>query len=373
MRVSFAGGGTGGHLYPAIAIADALIERGKLRAQPVEVEFFGTRDRLEARIVPAAGYPLHFVAAASLAGRGIFSAVRAAFVNAVGVLSAILLLLKHKPLLLIASGGYVCFPVVAAAKSLRAVRLLTTPIVLLEINAQPGLTNRALAPLVDEVWGAFDATPRKFTGKYYATGVPIRRSLQALPDREIAAHRLGIDPLKRTLLVMGGSQGARSINDAVLALMQGGTFPQGWQVLHISGEADFQRVSTLYQQHPIAGKVFPFLAVPADAYACADAVLARAGAATLAELAIVGLPAILVPYPHASEDHQRVNAQQFVTAGGATMIEDGNLSAETLSAALAKLIEPQTLQRMAEATRALGKPNAIDSIIDRVHALTGAL
>ena len=373
MRATFAGGGTGGHLYPAIAIADALVERGKARSQPVDIEFLGAKDRLEARIVPAAGYALRFVIASPLFGRSPIDRLRAVFLNGAGAVGAIALLLRHRPVLLIASGGYVCFPVVTAARILRTVRLLSSPIVLLEINAQPGLTNRMLAPLVDEVWGAFDEVPREFTGKYHATGVPIRASLRQLPNRDAAAHRLGLDPLKRTLLVMGGSQGARSINDAVLELLSNKRLPDGWQILHLSGESDYARVSTAYRRLGLANVVLPFLADPTDAYACANIALARAGAATLAELAAVGLPSILVPYPHASEDHQRVNAQRFERAGAAAAIDDANLNADALSQTLSTVLNPPTLQRMSEAALSLCKPQAIDSIIERIHALTGAL
>ncbi|MBV9737315.1 MAG: UDP-N-acetylglucosamine--N-acetylmuramyl-(pentapeptide) pyrophosphoryl-undecaprenol N-acetylglucosamine transferase, partial [Candidatus Eremiobacteraeota bacterium] len=269
--------------------------------------------------------------------------------------------------------GYVCFPVVTAARILRSARLLSSPIVLLEINAQPGLTNRMLAPLVDEVWGPFDDAPREFAEKYYATGVPIRASLRQLPDRAVAAHRLSLDPLKRTLLVMGGSQGARSINDAVVALLSNQQLPEGWQVLHLSGESDYARVSSAYQKLGGSNVVLPFLADPMDAYACADVALARAGAATLAELAAVGLPSVLVPYPHASEDHQRVNAQRFERVGAAAVIDDAKLNAEALVRTLGTVLGPPTLQRMSEAARSLSKPQALDSIIERVHALTGAL
>ncbi len=373
MRVTFAGGGTGGHLYPAIAIADALAEKGKLRAQPVDIGFFGARDRLEAQIVPAAGYKLHFVPSSPLGKRRPLDFVSAALLNGAGTFAAIALLLKERPVLVVATGGYVCFPVVMAARLLRTLRLLASPIVLLEINVRPGLTNRTLAPAVDEVWGAFDDEPREFAGRYHVTGVPVRASLRQLPQRDSAARRLGLDPLKRTLLVMGGSQGARSINDALLGLLASEGVPSGWQVLHLTGEADFRRVATAYQTLSVAAKTIAFLADPADAYACADLVLARAGAATLAELAAVGLPAILVPYPHASEDHQRINARRFESAGAAKIIEDRALDGGTLHQTLTSVLDPTSLERMAQAARRLSKPDALDAILGRVHELTGAL
>jgi len=374
VKVTFAGGGTGGHLYPAIAIADALLERAARNSEPMRVQFLGARDRLEAKIVPAAGYEMRFVPARALVGSGWLARVGAVAVNALGAVVAMRLLVRHKPDVLIASGGYVCFPAVLAARILRAMRLLRAPIVLLEINAQPGLTNRVLAPLVDEVWGTTDAGSPVFAGKYRATGIPIRPALRALPGRDAAAERLGLDPNKRTVLAMGGSQGARSVNDAILAVVARDALPAGWQVLHLCGERDYERVMNLRRGAPQTTAIIvrPYLADPADAYASADVVVARAGASTLGELAYAGLPAVLVPYPHAADDHQRANAQRFARAGAAVIIEDRDLSGASLGAALTSLIEPNNLERMRRAARSLAKPDAIEAIMQRIDALTGA-
>lgn len=373
MNVTFAGGGTGGHLYPAIAIADALVQRGRALLQPVPVQFFGTRDRLEATIVPAAGYDLRFVPARALVGTGTGERLRTVAINAAGVVAAMRWLLQRKPDVLIASGGYVSFPVVLAARILRAVRLLHAPIALLEINAHPGLTNRLLAPLVDEVWGASDDGGAVFRGKYLQTGVPVRAGLRVLPERGAATVRLGLNPSKRTILVAGGSQGARSINDAVLALLSARALPPDWQVLHLCGEHDYDRVmSRLRALQSNAIVVRPYLANPADAYASADVAVTRAGASTLGELAQVGLPAVLIPYPRAAEDHQRINAQRFANAGAAVVIDDRQVDGDSLWAALRSVMEPQNLERMRRAARSLAVPDAVEAILQRIDALTDA-
>ncbi|MEO6912964.1 MAG: UDP-N-acetylglucosamine--N-acetylmuramyl-(pentapeptide) pyrophosphoryl-undecaprenol N-acetylglucosamine transferase, partial [Candidatus Baltobacteraceae bacterium] len=229
LRVVFTGGGTGGHLYPAIAIADALRARADIR-------FIGTADRLEATIVPQAGYPIQFVAARPLSRKPSLESLRMLGTNLSGLAAAIRLLLANPPDLIVASGGYVCFPVVLAARMLRALGRIHAPIAVIEINARPGLTNRLLAPLVDEVWGAFADGDPAFRKKYVHTGVPVRRSLHTLPQRFDAARRLGLDPNRRTILAVGGSQGARKLNEVIAGLLTRRALPPDWQVLHLSGE-----------------------------------------------------------------------------------------------------------------------------------------
>ncbi|HTU81698.1 MAG TPA: glycosyltransferase, partial [Candidatus Acidoferrales bacterium] len=210
MTILFAGGGTGGHVYPAIAIADALRSRG------ADVVFVGTADRLEASAVPKAGYSLQTIAGRPLTRKLSLELLRTAAANLVGTLQSLRIVGRCRPDAIVATGGYVCFPVVLAARMLRAVRRFGGGIALLEPNARPGLTNRVLAPLVDEVWGTFERPDPRFAGKYVPTGMPVRAALRSLPARDAAVARLGLDPARKTLLAMGGSQGARSINDAIV-------------------------------------------------------------------------------------------------------------------------------------------------------------
>ncbi|MDQ2871700.1 MAG: glycosyltransferase, partial [Candidatus Eremiobacteraeota bacterium] len=232
MKAVFTGGGTGGHLYPAIAIADALGSRAKVR-------FIGTADRLEMTIVPKAGYALSTITSRPLIRKPSLEMALTAGANVAGILQAARVLGEMDPDIVIATGGYVCFPVMAAAKMLRAAGRLRAPLALLEPNAHPGLTNRMLAPIVDEVWGAFADSHGAFGAKYVRTGIPVRASLLRRSNRIEAARRLGLDPNRRTILAMGGSQGARSLNETVAALVVRRALPVDWQLLHVSGRRDY--------------------------------------------------------------------------------------------------------------------------------------
>lgn len=361
LRVLFAGGGTGGHVYPAIAIADALKKRG---AVP---EFVGTTDRLEAKIVPHAGYTLHTISSRPLSRSFSSELPLTAFANAAGTLQSFALLRKLKPAFVIATGGYVCFPLVFAARALRMLALYRGPIALFEPNARAGLTNRLLAPLVDEVWGAFDAGDPRFNGKYVKTGIPVRATLSHLPARSDAVSRLGLNSNRKTLLAIGGSQGARAINDALVALIKSGALPSGWQLLQVTGEREYDRVRV--ELGTADSVVRPYLNDMADAYAAADLVLARAGASTLGELAALGKPAILVPYPHAAEDHQTANAERFAAAGAAVTLADRELASGRLRFVLAECAEPSRLDGMRAAAARLSEGDPVATIVTRVDAL----
>lgn len=357
MTVVFAGGGTGGHLYPAIAIADAL------RGRNGRITFIGTSDRLEATIVPKAGYELRTITSRALQRAITPQLVRTIADNVAGTIQSLRLLAGARPQLVIATGGYVCFPVALAARIRRFLRLSNAPIVLVEPNAEPGLTNRLLAPMVDEVWGPALQPDRRFARKYRATGVPIRAALRNLPPRDAAIARLGLDPSLRTLVAMGGSQGARAINDALVDLLTRNALPPGWQLLALTGATDYDRVRAVLPH------ALPYLDDMADAYAAADLVLARAGASTLAELAAIGKASILVPYPHAAQSHQDANAARFAAAGAAVLLSDRELQAGGLPASLAQTVAPPRLHALSEAAARLGTGDPIGAIVARVDAL----
>jgi UDP-N-acetylglucosamine--N-acetylmuramyl-(pentapeptide) pyrophosphoryl-undecaprenol N-acetylglucosamine transferase len=364
MNALFAGGGTGGHVYPAIALADAL--RGR-----ADIRFIGTPDRLETRIVPDAGYELVTISSRPLQRTLSFATLQTVLANATGVLQAVRALLAFRPDIVIATGGYVCFPVMVAAKLLRSLRRVRAKLALLEPNAQPGLTNRLLAPLVDEVWGAFADADTAFAGKYHHTGIPIRSSLFRPNNRIEAARRLGLDPNRRTILAIGGSQGARSINEAVAALVTRRALPSEWQILHVCGDRDYEYMkaeeSTPYQGNAVV--LVPYLREMADAYALSDMVIARAGASTLGELAALGMPSILVPYPFASDDHQTANAREFEKVGAAVIIADSDLSADSLWWTLRDAMQGERLAKMRTAARSLGSGDPVAAILARIDAL----
>jgi UDP-N-acetylglucosamine--N-acetylmuramyl-(pentapeptide) pyrophosphoryl-undecaprenol N-acetylglucosamine transferase len=365
VNIIFAGGGTGGHVYPAIALADALRGRANVR-------FIGTADRLEAKIVPDAGYRLSTISSRPLRRSVSLATVQTAAVNALGVAQAVGILREFVPDIIVATGGYVCFPVMAAAKLLRTVAQTRTRLALLELNAQPGLTNRLLAPIVDEVWGAFERSDPRFEGKYVHTGIPVRNSLFHPNNRIEAARRLGLDPHRKTIVAIGGSQGARSINETVAALVTRRALPADWQILHASGERDYEYMQaeerTPFGENRVV--LVPYLRDMADAYELADLVIARAGASTLGELTALGLPSVLVPYPFASEDHQAANAKAFEDAGAAVVIADRDLDADGLWWKLRDVMEPARLQSMRNAARSLAARDPVATILARIDALT---
>ncbi|MBV9699456.1 MAG: undecaprenyldiphospho-muramoylpentapeptide beta-N-acetylglucosaminyltransferase [Candidatus Eremiobacteraeota bacterium] len=348
MTVVFAGGGTGGHLYPAIAIADALRDRAS-------IAFIGAANRLETTIVPRAGYPLYTIAGHPMPRRPSLDLVKTAVANLWGTAQSLRLLAALRPDLIVATGGYVCFPVALAARIARLAKRSGPPVVLLEPNAAPGLTNRLLAPIVDETWHQ----------------VPIRESLRRLPSRDVAAQRLGLDPSLRGILVLGGSQGARTINDAVAALAREGAIPQGWQVLHVTGEPDYARVTAALENEPAMERyaVRAYLDDMADAYACADLVVARAGASTLGELCALGRPAILVPYPHAAEGHQARNASRLQDAGAALVVDDAAVAAGALGGMLAVVTVPQRLAEMTDRAKQMQGSDPLTTILARIESL----
>jgi UDP-N-acetylglucosamine--N-acetylmuramyl-(pentapeptide) pyrophosphoryl-undecaprenol N-acetylglucosamine transferase len=412
--IVFTGGGTGGHLYPAIAIADALRERvqenveNDKAADFLEIIFIGTADRLEATIVPKSGYRLKTIAAQPFLGASFVARIRAAYVNAVGVVRSIAFLRRVHPDIVIATGGYVCFPVVAAARILRILHLLNTPIALLEPNAQPGLTSRILTPLVDEIWCAYETSVpgspsvtagdsvlgsshhvtssgtreargvemRAESQRFIYTGVPVRASLENAKaiSKEDARVSLGLDRERRVLLVMGGSQGARSVNDAIVGVVSKHLLPAGWQVLLIAGARNFEDVTDAVSSASSSVakglasqeiRVVGYLDDMAEAYSAADLVLARAGSSTLAELEAFRIPAILVPLP-AAENHQEANARAFARSGAAVVVSDSELGG--LAGVLQQVMVPERLAAMQAAFPA-GAGGAVSRILARIDGL----
>ncbi len=326
---------------PALAVADAL------RAEDAEVIFIGG-ERAEAELVPAAGYPLRTISVEGLSRSSPPRAARALARSVRAVVRSRALLAELAPDAVMGAGGYVAGPVGVAALTRR------TPLVLTEADSQLGLTNRALAPFARRVCLSF-AIEGRSGSRYHVTGRPIpRRST----DRASARERFGIAAGELCVLVFGGSLGARTINQAALGAFSSGAF----HVLHVCGRRDFSELST----HPLpAGyDLREYLDVGefTDALAASDLAVARAGGSVF-EIAAHGLPAILVPYPHASADHQRTNARWMARAGAAIVIDDAQLTAAELARAVAQLLANRVrLAAMASASRRLARPDAAREI-----------
>jgi UDP-N-acetylglucosamine--N-acetylmuramyl-(pentapeptide) pyrophosphoryl-undecaprenol N-acetylglucosamine transferase len=347
-RVVIAGGGTGGHVFPALAIAEALRGRG------VDVQLVGTAAGLEARVVPAAGYPFHVVSGAPLRGGGAARLVGGLAAALRGVRQARSLLGRLRPAVVVGVGGYASVAVVVAA------RLARVPTILQEQNAVPGVANRALGRVSDRVCLGFAVAARSFpSGRTVHTGNPIRTAVLE-----------GVGP-GSDLLVFGGSQGARRINRAVVAaLPRLQASLAGGGLVHQTGAADFDEVRHAYAQQGVAADVRAFIEDMGWAYGRAALVVARAGALSCAEITARGLAAILVPYPHAADDHQRHNAAALVAAGAADVLPDADLDGISLATAVERLCaDPDRRGRMAQAARAIGRPDAANRVADEVMTL----
>jgi UDP-N-acetylglucosamine--N-acetylmuramyl-(pentapeptide) pyrophosphoryl-undecaprenol N-acetylglucosamine transferase len=365
MRIVITGGGTGGHLYPGLAIAEALRDRSR----EIEILFVGG-DRLEARVVPQEGWPFRAIPARGLPRRPGPGTVAALAVNAAGAARALHLLWRWKPEVVVATGGYVCAPVGAAAA------LLGIPLAIQEQNMWPGLANRLLARWA--MWISVphrDAAARVGGRGVEVTGVPLRR--RAIEgDRSRGLARWGLEAGRKTLLVVGGSQGAHSLNRAVCRLADLIMYQEDLQILHQTGPAELAPVRDAIGHREHVGPpalrhvAVPFLNPIGDAYACADLVLCRAGASTLAEVTAWGLPAIVVPYPFAAGGHQEENAAVLTRAGAAVRIADAGLEGTMLLETVQSLLADRPRRvAMSEASRRLGHPDAAWVVADRILAL----
>ena len=348
-----AAGGTAGHVVPALAVADSLRERG------ARVEFIGG-ERAEAELVPAAGYPFHPVRVAGIDRDNPLRAARAVLLAARATARARRLLRRIEADAVMGGGGYVAGPVGLAARTLRL------PLVLTEADSHLGVSNRLLAPVAARVCLAFPL-PGRTGSKWLVTGRPIpRANLEG--DRDSARERFGIPGDEPCLLVFGGSLGARRLNDAALSAF-GADAP--CTVIHACGKRDHDDLRALLDElgSPAHYRLYPYIEPFADALAASDLVAARAGGSVF-ELAAAGLPSILVPYPHATGNHQDANARFMEGAGAATVIPDAALDAPRLAREVAALLgAPQRMAAMSKAARRVARPDAADRVAEEILSL----
>jgi len=364
--VVFSGGGTGGHLFPAIAVADEV-----RRIRPdVSVTFIGTKGKIEERVVPERGYP--FVAIWISGLRRAFAVENLLFPLkvAVSIMQSCVQLRKLRPNAVVGTGGYVCGPVVFAAT------LAGIPTMLQEQNSYPGITTRLLASRVNEVHLSFASSMRHLrrTDNVRVTGNPTRAALTTVRREEGAAY-FGIDPARKTLLVFGGSHGATSLNNVMIATLPA-LHNSDCQVVWQTGEKDYARVLDAVRRADSstapAVKLFRFIDRMECAYAVADLAVCRAGATTVAELMRTGLPSILIPYPYATADHQTENAKAMVEAGASLLIPDGELGTRLAGSVIDLLNDTERLSQMATHARELGNPNAATELAHAVLRLAKA-
>jgi UDP-N-acetylglucosamine--N-acetylmuramyl-(pentapeptide) pyrophosphoryl-undecaprenol N-acetylglucosamine transferase len=353
MRVIFAGGGTGGHLFPGLAVAREFQRRDPM----TEILFVGTSQGIEARAVPAEGFVLKILPVRGLKGRGVRGLLDAIYGVPASVLRSLAVIRDFRPDCIIGLGGYASGPLLLAGR-LKRVRCAV-----MEQNLRPGFTNRMLARFVDRVFTSYSGTADYLPGaRVLETGNPVR--WQKLPQFNSAG--------KFTLLIFGGSLGAHRLNLAAIEAMGLLTdLAPGMRVIHQTGQADYARVKAAYGALPFEAEVEPFIHKMDEAYARADLVLCRAGATTVAELTAFGKAAILVPFPFAIDDHQRWNAQALDERGAAEMILEQELSGTVLAARIRTYYSNRPLiESMAGAARSMGRPQAAARIVEECYALT---
>jgi UDP-N-acetylglucosamine--N-acetylmuramyl-(pentapeptide) pyrophosphoryl-undecaprenol N-acetylglucosamine transferase len=360
LRVVIAGGGTGGHLYPGIAVARELLAR-----QPdAQISFAGTAKGIEARVVPREGFALDLIRSGGLKGKSLLDRAHGATLLPLGLVDASRLVSARRPDLVIGVGGYSSGPVVMIA-ALRGV-----PTMLLEQNAVPGLTNRILARFVRAAAVTFDSTAAFFGSKAFVSGNPVRPEFLAAAgsQKESASDD---QTSGRRVLVFGGSQGAHAINvamvEAAAQLAAGGP---ALRLTHQTGERDVEMVRAGYRQARLQADVEPFLYDMGRQLGQADVIVCRAGATTLAEITAAGKAAILIPLPTATDDHQRKNAEALAATGAAEVLLQKDMTGAVLAErVLALAHDRERRTRMASAARSLARPDAAKVIVDRALEL----
>ncbi len=353
-----AGGGTGGHIYPAIAVAQEFVVRDRRR----RVVFVGTQYGLETSIVPKSGFPIEFISVGGLKGKGALELIRNLARLPIGFVQAWSVIGKHKPNVVLGVGGYSSGPVLLAAK------LRSVPTAIHEQNAFPGVTNRLLARFVTAVAVAFaDAGPRLKRADTAVTGNPIRHEFFEVADRgPRTADR------NQRLLIFGGSQGSHLLNETMAgALLFLARLRDRLEIVHQTGPKELETVRLAYRTSAfVDARVVPYLDPIVNEIAAADLVVSRAGAMTIGELAAVGRAAILVPFAAATNNHQELNARVVEQAGGAVVITEAHLSPERLAMTISEILsDPARTARMGAAAHTLAAPEATKKIVDLLEKI----
>jgi UDP-N-acetylglucosamine--N-acetylmuramyl-(pentapeptide) pyrophosphoryl-undecaprenol N-acetylglucosamine transferase len=351
MKLLIAGGGTGGHVFPALASAEEWLARGKER----EVVLVGTERGIEMKLVPQRGLPLETLRVAGLKGKGGRTLVRNLVMLGPAMLDARRVLRKHKPVAAVGVGGY------AAGPMMLATWFGGIPNVIFEPNAEPGLTNKLLARISKRIATGYEISARAWEKKAVVTGCPVRPEFFSIVPRRLEK------PFR--LLVTGGSQGALPINRTFVdAMDQLATRKNDLSIVHQTGERDYDAVRTAYARREIHAEVVPFLTNMAERFAWADVIVCRAGAITAAEIAAAGRAAIFIPFGAATDSHQLRNAQEMTSAGAGRLIVENELTAERLTKEIFSLVgQPEQIEKQSSAARSLARPNATRDIVNLIE------
>ena len=354
MKVLIAAGGTGGHIYPGIAVANEILRRDA----DSEVLFVGTARGLEKKIVPENGFQLSLINSAGLKNVGFIGKVKGLSVLPKSFLEARRIIRQFRPHVVVGAGGYVSGPVLMMAA------IMGVPTLVMDSNALPGFTNRRLARFVEKAALTFDDAVPHFGKKGVVTGNPVRSEFFDIPAKERSEQF--------HVLIFGGSQGARAINSAMTdAIGNLGEYAGRLTVTHQTGESDFETIKNAYADSKFSqADVRPFISDMFVEFEKADLVICRAGATTCAELAAAGKASIMVPLPTAADDHQRKNAEAFERSGAAKMILQQDMSGDALANEIKTLIEsPATITKMESSAKRLGRPDAAEKTVDIIEEL----
>lgn len=352
MRIIVTGGGTGGHLFPGIAFATGMQQR----IPGCRIMFIGTRRQLDQQALAEHDFELESITCMGLKGMGLKGRFQSLLQLPAALLEARKLIKQFMPDMVFGVGGYVTGPVMLAA------RLSGIPLCIHEQNSVPGLANKILSRLVNKIFLSIPCHYFFPAKKTVMTGNPVRREII-----EASAKQKTANGNEKTILVLGGSQGAHRVNSLVVEAAEELVKKYGMtvNVIHQTGGADEENVRLRYRQIGLQAQVNAFFQDMAELYSKADLVISRAGATTLAELSVMGLPALLIPYPYAADDHQRTNALYYVDGDAARMFPENELSGERLAGEIRDLLNnPEMLSRMADNMKSMGKPEATDCIID---------
>jgi UDP-N-acetylglucosamine--N-acetylmuramyl-(pentapeptide) pyrophosphoryl-undecaprenol N-acetylglucosamine transferase len=351
VKLLIAGGGTGGHVFPAIAIAREWLSRGSER----EVVLVGTQRGMEMKLVPQAGLPLETLRAGGLKGKGAATLAKNLAILGPGLLDAMRILNKHKPVAAFGVGGY------AAGPMMLATWMRGIPNVIFEPNAEPGFTNKVLAKLSKRIAAGYERSAKALGPKAIVTGCPVRQEFFAMQSRQLQK------PFR--LLVTGGSQGALVINRAFVDAMDRlAVRKEELSIVHQTGERDYNAVRTAYARREYAAEVVPFLSNMAERFAWADVIVCRAGAITASEIAAAGRAAIFIPFGAATDSHQLRNAQAMASAGAGRVIPEPELNADRLCSEIFSLLDqPREMEKMMTAARDLATPKAARDIVNLIE------
>lgn len=362
-RIVFAGGGTGGHLFPALAIADRIRE---ILAGKVEIVFVGTKRGIEYRMRDRLGYPLELINIRGLVRSFTLKNLLVPFLVVGSLLRSKAILKKYRPDIVIGTGGYVSWPILKAAARRKIITVLQ------EQNSYPGMATRQLASRAARVYLGFEEANEYLPGEAHTiiTGNPVRAGVTA-GDRAAALKEFKLDPGRKTILVLGGSQGARPVNEAVLKDVKAGRLDEKYQLLWQTGRGDYKDVVASLGERANNHSLFPFAHQMNLVYAAADLAIARAGAITLAELSACGVPSLVIPYPFAAGDHQRKNAKAYVERGYAESIDSDELDRVNLLEKATALFESGRAGQMRQNLKNdfAGKKPAVDVIVEDILKL----